>query len=231
MTAGVTQVDRLDFRFVPRPWAFADERRTEIDMHFAAAQRANPRLWNGRVLILHEQHIASGILHGAFQETDYASFHAWIDWGRPAAGVWDCFGAAAVMGSDGAFLLGMMAPHTANAGRLYFPCGTPDLDDIKEGRIDFDHSVARELEEETGLDAADFAAEPGWTLVHEFNRIVAYKVLRGPEPGPVLASRVREHLAQGGDDELAGIRLAGGAGDLDPAMPDYVVAFLRHRWG
>jgi len=230
MNAGVAQVERLDFRFVPRRWAFADERRAKIDAHFAAAQRANPRLWNGRVLMLHQQHIASGILHGAFLETDYASFHAWLDWGRPAAGVWDCFGAAAVMGSDGAFLLGMMAPHTANGGRVYFPCGTPDLDDVRDGRVDFDHSVARELKEETGLVAAEFVAEPGWTLVYEAGRIVAYKVLLAPETGEALASRVHEYLAQGRDDELAGVRLASRLGDLDPAMPEYVVSFLKHRW-
>jgi 8-oxo-dGTP pyrophosphatase MutT (NUDIX family) len=229
--SAVTQVERLDFRFVPKRWAFADERRTEIDAHFAAAQRANPRLWNGRVLILHEQHTASEICQGAFLETDYASFHAWLDWGRPAASVWDCFGAAAVMGSDGTFLLGRMAEHTANAGRVYFPCGTPDLDDIRDGRVDFDHSVARELKEETGLDAAEFAAEPGWTLVHEVNRLVAYKVLLATEPVQALAARVRDHLARGHDDELAAVQLAGGLADLDSAMPDYVVAFLMHRWG
>src|SRR3954468_7402477 len=121
MSVEITAVERLDFRFEPKPWSFAQQRRAEIDAFFTARRRANPRLWNGRVLLLHQRRIERGVLHGAFLETDYASFHSWLAWDRPPAEVWDCFGAAVVMASDGAFLLGQMAAHTANAGRIYFP--------------------------------------------------------------------------------------------------------------
>jgi 8-oxo-dGTP pyrophosphatase MutT (NUDIX family) len=226
----VTTVERLDLRLVPKPWAFAQARRAEIDAFFAERQRANPRLWNGRVLIMHEHRIEAGALHGAFLETDYASFHSWLAWDRPPAEAWDCFGSAAVLASDGVFLLGRMAAHTANAGRVYFPCGTPDPSDIVRGVVDFDRSIARELMEETGLDAAEFIAEPGWTIVQEPARVVAYKVLRAPETGEALRARVAAHLARHPDGELTGIRLARSPADLDGAVPDYAAMFLRHRW-
>jgi 8-oxo-dGTP pyrophosphatase MutT (NUDIX family) len=226
----VTTVERLDLRLEPQRWAFAAERRAEIDAFFAARQRANPRLWNGRVLLMHRFRIEAGVLHGTFFETDYASFHSWLAWGRPAADAWDCFGSAAVLSSDGAFLLGRMAAHTANAGRVYFPCGTPDPSDTADGAVDFDHSIARELLEETGLEAAEFSADASWTIVQQHARVVAYKLLRAHETGDELRRRVEVHLARHPDGELTEVRLARSLADVDSAVPDYVVEFLRDRW-
>ncbi len=50
------------------------------------------------------------------------------------AGVFNVFAAAALRAADGAYLLGEMAPSTAAAGQLYFPCGTPDPEDITARR-------------------------------------------------------------------------------------------------
>jgi hypothetical protein len=148
-------IERLELRFVPKPWAFAVERRADIDGYFARLRREKPAIWNGRVLLLHSQEIADGIFRGDYLETDYASFTAWVHWGRPEALVHDCFGAAAVLSSDGAFVLGRMAPHTFNAGRIYFPSGTPDPADIAGGKVDLEFSVRRD----NGADQA-VALEP-----------------------------------------------------------------------
>jgi 8-oxo-dGTP pyrophosphatase MutT (NUDIX family) len=226
----ISHVDRLDLRFEPKPWGFAEQHRAEIDTHFIAAQQLKPQLWNGRVLVLHHYSIIDGILRGSFFETDYASFHAWIGWGRPAADAIDCFGAAVVRGKDGAFLLAEMAAHTANAGRIYFPCGTPDLSDIRDGAVDLDYSVRRELLEETGLDAMGFTIEPGWIVVEEPARLVVCRMMEAKESGEVLRRGVERHLAKESDSELATVRLVRGPADLGPAMPDYVQEFLRHAW-
>ena len=122
-------------------------------------------IWNGRVLLLHHQVLTDGVFRGEYLETDFASFAAWCHWGRPTAAVHDCFGAAAIRSADGAYLLGVMGAHTFNAGQIYFPCGTPDPVDIVNRKVDLGFSVRRELKEETGLDVAEFTAEPGWTAV------------------------------------------------------------------
>jgi 8-oxo-dGTP pyrophosphatase MutT (NUDIX family) len=226
----VIHLDRLELSFAPKPWAFAIERRAEIDAHFAALQRDTPALWNGRVLLMHHQDIADGVLRGGYLETDYASFAAWNHWGRPAAGVHDCFGAAAVRSADGAFLLGRMGARTLNAGRIYFPCGTPDPSDIIDGKVDLDFSVRRELKEETGLDAAEFTVELGWTTVVDGALIAQIKVLRSSERADALRARMLDHLARERQPELADVLVVRGPADFDPAMPAFVTVFLAQRF-
>ena len=225
----VYRVDRLELAFTPKPWAFAAERRAEIETYFAQLQRDKPAIWNGRVLLMHRQVVADGVLRGDYLETDYASFAAWGHWGKPAAGVHDCFGAAAVISSDDAFLLGRMAPHTYNAGHIYFPAGTPDPDDIVDGKVDLEFSVRRELLEETGLEAAEFDAEPGWTAVIEGALIVLIKLLRSSQSAEQLRTRMLEHIARDQQPELSDIIVVRGPGDFDPAMPRFVTAFLA-QW-
>ena len=222
-------IDRLALTVAPKSWAFAAERRADIDAWFTAQQREKPALWNGRVLLLHEHGLANGVFRGRYLETDYASFAAWRHWGRPVAAVHDCFGAAAIVARDGTFLLGVMGPHTANSGRIYFPCGTPDQDDIVGNLVDLDFSVRRELKEETGLDVAEFTAEPGWTTVFDTSLIAHIKVLRSGESAEALRARVLDHLARERQPELAGIHIVRSAADFDPMMPRFVTAFLAQR--
>ena len=226
----VIHIDRLELSFVPQPWTYAVEKRGAIDEFFAVLQRKVPAVWNGRVLMLHSQSLADGVFRGAYLETDYASFAAWRAWGRPPAGVHDCFGAAAIVTADGAVLLGVMGEHTAQAGRVYFPCGTPDRNDIVDGRVDLDLSAQRELKEETGLDVAEFIAEPGWTAVFDGSLIMQVKVLRSGEAAEALRARILAFLARQKQPELADIRIVRSASDFTDAIPRFVIAFLAQRF-
>ncbi|MGN6570924.1 MAG: NUDIX hydrolase [Pseudolabrys sp.] len=230
MTGPVVQhVDRLDLTFTPQPWAFADARRAEIDAYFAALKREKPALWNGRVLLLHRHALCDGVFRGDYLETDFASFTAWRHWGSPEAGVNDCFAAAAIVAADNAVLLGRMGAHTANAGRIYFPAGTPDPGDIVGGKVDLDFSVGRELKEETGLDIADFEPASGWSMVMDRRHIPFVKTLRSPLAAEKLRERILAHLAREAQPELDDIRVVRGPADFDAAaMPDFVMAYLAH---
>ncbi len=227
----VFPVDRLELSFSPKPWDFANAKRAEIDAYFAALRREKPALWNGRVLLLHHQVVGDGVFKGDYLETDFASFAAWVAWGRPRAGVHDCFGAAAVVSMEGAVLLGVMGAHTFNAGMIYFPCGTPDPDDIVAGKVDLDLSVRRELKEETGLDAGKLAAEPGWTTVVDGALIAQIKLFRSAESAEALRARMLAHLAREKQPELADIRIVRRPADFDKAMPRFVTTFLAHHFG
>jgi 8-oxo-dGTP pyrophosphatase MutT (NUDIX family) len=171
-----------------------------------------------------------GVFRGAYLETDYASLAAWGHWGRPAAAAHDCFGAAAIVSGDGAFLLGRMAPHTFNAGKVYFPSGTPDPSDLIDGKVDLELSVRRELKEETGLDAAEFIAEPGWTMVADGGLIVMIRVFRSTLSAEALRTRIVAHLARERQPEFSEIFIVRGGAGFEPAMPGFVTAFLARRF-
>jgi len=226
----VVPLDRLDVAYSPQPWAFASERRREIDDYFAALQRKKPALWNGRVLMLREPAIVDRVFRGACFAVDYASFISWQCWDFPDPDVRDCFAMAAIQSSEGAFLLGVMGAHTFNAGQIYFPCGTPDPNDLVADRLDFEGSVRRELAEETGLDVTEFAAEPGWYAVLCGSAIAHMKLLRARQDAAELRARILDHLASEREPELADIRIVRGPSDLDPMMPAFVTVFLSHMW-
>jgi len=226
----VFHVDRLALAFKPKPWAFAGEKRAEIDAFWAELTAKNPALWNGRVLLLYRQVVRGSVFSGDYLETDYASFMAWRRWGTHA-GVHDCFSAAAIVSADGAVLLGEMGAHTANAGLIYFPCGTPDPNDIAGEMVDLEASVARELKEETGCDIGEFAAESGWTTVVDQRLIVQVKTLRSRLNAEELRARMLAHLASESEPELCDIHIVRGSGGYAPAIPPFVTAYLDEFFG
>ena len=226
----VVRLARAELRFAPRPWPFAKERRAEIDAHFADLSRKNPHAFNGRVLMLHTFAIEDAVLHGAYFETDFASFIAWRDFGWPDMSVRNCFGQAALRAADGAFVLGVMAAQTMNAGRIYFPSGTPDLKDVVGERVDLGASVLRELTEETGLTAADVLLDPSWHAVLAGPRLAMLKPVRSPLSADELRARILAHMAGEAHPELAGVRIARGPADLDDMMPEFIKDYLLEMW-
>ena len=226
----VVPVDRLDLAYSPWRWPFADARRAEIDAHFAERRRRTPEIWNGRVLLMNACELAGRTLSGSFFETGFAEFIAWRDWGAPDASVVNCFALGALRAADGAFLLGVMASHTSAAGRIYFPAGTPDPEDVADGRVDLEANVMREVTEETGLGLADLVVAPDWQVVRTGQRVALTKLMQASEPADALRARILRHLASEAQPELADIRIVRGPDDLDPNMPDFVTAFLVHVW-
>jgi 8-oxo-dGTP pyrophosphatase MutT (NUDIX family) len=226
----IHRVATLDLTVGPFAWPFAAEQREEIDAHFAAKQREKPELWNGRLLLGRNAVRAGDHFSADFFETDFANFLAWRDWGFPDTSVFNGFGMGALQSSDGAFLLGEMGAHTANAGRIYFPAGTPDPDDVRDGRLDLAGSIIREVAEETGLDAADYTMDTHWSCVFAGPSIAMIRILRVELPGEALRLQVEAHLARETKPELCAVHLARSHSDIVPVMPRFVSAFLEAQF-
>src|SRR5436190_366389 len=198
------RVQALDLTVSNAPWPFADERRSEIVAHIAKAREAMPELSNGRVLLCRNPRFDGPTYRADYFETDFASFLAWRDWGFPDRSVFNSFVAGALRAADGAFVLGRMGAHTANAGRVYFPAGTPDLDDIVGGSVDLAASVLRETEEEVGLKPADYHVAGGWTIVETGQVVACFRLLTSPLVASALQQRIEVFLASEILPELSG---------------------------
>lgn len=218
----------LDLRYEPQPWAFATARGPEIMTHWARLTEANPQLWNGQVLVQHRWRVEDGIYRAGYMPVDYASFLAWRDFGWPDPPVRNGFGMAALRTSDGAFVLGEMAEHTANAGKIYFAGGTPDMSDVTaDHRVDLAGSLVRELREETGLCADEVVFEDRWTAAIDGTRVAFLKPARLAMPAEAARAMIRARLPGLAEPELADIVIVRGPEDIDPArMPGFAAEYM-----
>lgn len=228
----ILEVADLDLRVAAEAWPFAEAEAARIAEHWRKRRAAQPRLYNGRVLLLGrhalETREGGAGLRGVYFETDYAAFLAWRDFGFPDGQICNAFSMAALVASDGAFLLGEMAAHTANPGAIYFPAGTPDPKDVFAGRVDLTASATRELFEETGIETGEVAFGPTWTLVYAPPRIACMKIMRLEAPAEAIKRRVDAFLAGDPDAELAAMHIVRGPADIDAdRSPRFIVDFLE----
>ncbi len=225
----IVALSDIDARYEPAPWPFAEERKAEIDAIWAKASADKPKMFNGTVLMQHWWRIERGVLKAGYAPVSYASFIAWPQLGKPGPERRNGFSMAALRSADGAFILGVMGPHTFNAGKIYFPAGTPDMDDVTpDGRVDLATSMVRELKEETGLRDGEFTVERSWTLVVDGHRAAFMRAARLPWTAEEVREVIRSRLAGETDEELSDVAIVRRPEEIDEAMtPLFATAYMR----
>ncbi|MCW2275945.1 NUDIX hydrolase [Rhodoblastus acidophilus] len=235
MRNGIFDAAGLDTSFAPAPWPWAEEEAERISAHWRARLAEKPKMFDGQVLLLRDPALcetpgarAQGkVLRGQFFLTRFRNFMAWRDFGCPDDSVFNCFSMAALRSSDGAWLLGEMGGHTMNSGKIYFPAGTPDRNDIVGDRVDLALSVAREMEEETGFSPAE-APGGDFRVVVERQQIACIQQRRLALTADEAVARVAAFLARDPDPELTRLVAVRGEADLNAAaMPGFIVTYLR----
>lgn len=229
----IAEVAAVTCEVVEADWPFARDAAAAIEENWLKRKARTPDIWNGRVMLLKDGAVEIGqdglAFRGRCFETDFKTFLAWRDAAFPETGVRNVFSMAALESADGAFILGEMAAHTAPAGQVYFPSGTPDPKDVFAGHVDLEASARRELQEETGLDPAQVTWTPGMTLVMSPIRLCCMKRVTSPEPADALVARIHAWLSQDPKSELARMHVVRGVADITPTMPDFVAAYLESR--
>ncbi len=231
--AKIIPIARIEAIFEPREWGFAREHADEIKAHWATLKARTPSLFDGRVLLQYARRLEDGVFYARYLATNYSAFLAWRDFGWPDKEIINGFSMAALRAKDGAFLLGEMAAHTANPGKIYFAAGTPDPDDITtSGKVDLFANLMRELEEETGLKSSEVSVGEGWTAVFEGQRIAFMRPVTIDMEAQAARALILSRLAKQPHPELADVHIIRSADDIDKAkMPPFACAYLAHVLG
>jgi len=210
-------------------WTWAEQNRELIEANWERRKAKTPKMFNGKVLLLRDMAFEQDLCRNTYFEVDYAELVAWIDNGYPDRNVANGFAMGALRGSDGAYICGIMSAHTANAGRVYFAGGTPDLSDLRpDGTVDLATSLTRELTEETGLRDGDFRVDDEWIVIQLWPTVALVRMVTLPMTAEEGAALIRANIAKETEPELADVRIIRGTGDIDPkAMPLFQQSFFE----
>lgn len=225
-------VDRIEARCVPFDWPWAQREAAFIAKNWERRVALGSGIFDGRVLLACGWRIAGGTCAVDLFETSYSNFLGHCDAGSPDGSVRNVFAAIVPRSSDGAILLGIMGAHTANAGQAYFPCGTPDLDDVDAvGTVDLPGSAVREFMEETGMPVPPDAPQL-WAVLDGEGRLALLRPVAFAETAEALLAGMERHRASEAQPELAGFLIARSAEDVgDARMPAFVRSYLARAFG
>lgn len=161
--------------------------------------------------------------------SDFKSFIHWRDNGYPQADALDCFGSVILRSAEGHVLLATQR-EGINAGTTYFPGGfIDDRDASLGGAVDVDGSVARELAEETGLDAGAFDRTPGYLLTRSGPILSIGIEYQSPLEAEALRDAISRHLSAEVEPELSDIFFASSVDDLmGLKVPRYTALAVAH---
>jgi 8-oxo-dGTP pyrophosphatase MutT (NUDIX family) len=224
----IRRVSRVEACCRPFEWQWPQQNRSFVEENWKRRTAGKPQMFNGRVLLLQDVVFEQDLCRNTYFEVDYADFVAWIDKGYPDPAIANGFAMGALRGSDGAYICGVMGNGTTNAGRVYFPAGTPDLSDLRpDGIVDLATSLTRELAEETGLQESDYQVDDEWIIVQRWPTIALLRMATLTMTAEEGAAKIRANIARQHEPELQDVRIIRGPEDIDPErMPLFLHSFF-----
>ena len=226
---GVVHVARCRLAVQEGTWAYAAERTDEIAAHWQRRASESPALFDGHIFITAGATFTSDAFEATLLPTRFRNLLYWKDRGCPDRSVRDAFGSALIRSREGHILLGRQATGHINAGLAYLPGGFIDARDVDaHGVIDIEASIAREIEEETGLDPAAMVRASGYYVTLAGPLVSIAAEFRSELTASELVRAARDHIAGDAHAELDDVLLVRAAADLEGlAMPEFARVLLR----
>ena len=169
--------------------------------------------------------VTGQVFEARYHRTRFATMLHWKA-NASQAKPWHIFGVGVIVSGDNKLIAGRMGPSTSAAGRIYFPAGSFDEDDVSGDHIDVEGNMLREVEEETGLSLAHAEdRDDGFYLVSINRSIALFRRYYFTAGAAELLDRIHAHIASEDDPELDDVTAIAAAAEMGEATPPTFRAF------
>ena len=218
----ILPVDQVDVRLDPGPHPFERDNAEAIAENWRHEMGTNPALYDGTVVLLSALAYRDSRLVGRCHAVKYSTFMLWRK-NRDVVGAEHAYAHAMLVAGDNALVAIRMGGHTVNAGRVYFAAGSFEPVDFRDGLVDVDFNMIREVREETGLDLS--VAERGrrYHALSTPSGTVIFRRYRVTEPADEIARRISAFVATEAEPEIDGPVIVRHATDL----PDGLMGHMK----
>lgn len=217
----VFPVDSVDIRLDPGPHPFECENLEAIRANWEAERQANPTLYDGEVVLLSRLTYADGTLSGRCHVVRFATFMFWRRQ-RPVQAVAHTFAHPMLVTKDNALVAIRSAQHTVNAGLVYFAAGSFEPGDFRDGSIDLEYNMQREVTEETGLDISRLLRDRRFHALSRDEGTVIFRRYYFDCGAEELAAKIDAHARACAGSEIDGAVVIGGGNDLPDRLAPHM---------
>lgn len=218
----ILPVDHIDVRLDPGPHPFERDNAKAIAENWRREMGANPALYDGTVVLLSALAYRDSRLVGRCHAVKYSTFMLWRK-NRDVAGAEHAYAHAMLVAGDNALVAIRMGGHTVNAGRVYFAAGSFEPVDFRDGLVDVDFNMIREVREETGLDLSGAERGRRYHALSTPSGTVIFRRYRVSEPADEIARRISAFVAAEAEPEIDGPVIVRHASDL----PDGLMGHMK----
>lgn len=217
----ILPVDAIDVRLDPGPHPFALDNAEAIAENWQRETTTNPALFDGTVVLLSQLAWRDNRLVGRCHAVGYSTFMLWRK-RRENSGAEHAYAHAMLVAGDNALVAIRMGAHTVNAGRVYFAAGSFEPIDFRDGLVDVDFNMIREVREETGLDLSGAERGKRWHALSTNSGTVIFRRYHQTTPADEIAQRISAFVATEADPEIEGPVIIRHATDLPDGLSPHM---------
>ncbi|RJT41868.1 hypothetical protein D3227_04015 [Mesorhizobium waimense] len=222
----ILPVDAVDVRLDPGPHPFERDNGQAIAENWQREMEANPALFDGTVVLLSALAYYDNRLVGRCHAVKYSTFMLWRQ-NRQGTGAEHAYAHAMLVAGDNALVAIRMGAHTVNAGRVYFAAGSFEPIDFRDGLVDVDFNMIREVGEETGIDLSGAARGQRYHALSSPSGTVIVRRYRVAEPADEIAQRISAFVATEAEPEIEGPVIIRHAVDLPEGLMGHMKPLIE----